>query len=148
MIPLLGGSLLFAVVLLWAAPPTPRCDLFRHGKFEERVDERQAAITGKKNGSRTFRQGVSQWDHDRDTGLKVRYRVLWRKDCTFLLFDRKVRSGVPDRVWAESDTITVHITDTWQEGFRYEQSSNFSDRTSSGTVRRIVPQGFGISVGL
>ena len=148
MIPLLSASFLLAAALLSGGAPSKPCDLFRHGKFDEGVDEKQAAITGRKNGLRTFRQGVSQWDHYRETGLTLRYRVLWRDDCTFLLFDRRVKAGQPDREWAPTDTITVRITDTWQENYQYEQSDNFSGRTTSGTVHMLVPQGYGISIGL
>jgi hypothetical protein len=131
-----------------ACAQSPPCTTYIHGTFQEGGDDKQSVISGKPSGIRTLRRGHTQKEHHKATGLKMVYQVNWVDDCTFQLTKRKVKAGRPERPWAEGDTITIHITDTWFEGYRYEATSNFSEERNTGAIKMIVPQGYGISIGL
>jgi hypothetical protein len=149
----MGAPAVIVLLLLLAVPRngmaqrTP-CTTFIHGTFEEGTHTKQEVLSGKPAGVRIVRHGRGHVETDRATRVKVRYTVRWTEDCTFLLFDRKDKQGMPGRAWAASDTITVRIVDTWPEGFAYERTQNWDGTKDTGEMKMIVPKGGGISFGL
>lgn len=122
---------------------SPSCKLFVHGTFQEGGTDKQSVISGKPSGIRTLRRGHTQKEHHKATGLKLVYQVRWVDECTYQLYDRKVTHGQADATMAPADTLTVHITDTWQYGYAYSCTSTSGDQEVIGTVEMVMPKGYG-----
>lgn len=122
---------------------SPSCKLFVHGTFQEGGTDKQSVISGKPSGIRTLRRGHTQKEHHKATGLKLVYQVRWVDECTYQLYDRKVTHGQADATMAPADTLTVHITDTWQYGYAYSCTSTSGAKEVIGTVEMVMPKGYG-----
>ncbi|MBL8003419.1 MAG: hypothetical protein JNL05_15805 [Flavobacteriales bacterium] len=117
---------------------SPSCALFKHGTFTQPGDEAGAEV-------RIVRRGNTQKERSGDH--RSSYRVRWTDACTYQLFDRKVTHGEDRRPGATTDTLTVHITDTWEFGYSFRATSNFSDLEVVGTMELVQPKLGGVSFG-
>jgi hypothetical protein len=127
-----------ALVGVRAQPPS--CKLFVHGTF---------LLPGDHAGEemKLIRHGNTQKEIGKD-GHRSQYRVRWVDECTYLLYDRKVKRGVEKHPSSPTDTLTVHILDTWEYGYAYRATSNFSTHEVQGTLEMVVPKGYGgITIG-
>lgn len=118
----------------------PSCKLFVHGTF---------LLPGDHPGEDTkiIRHGNTQKEVRKD-GHRSHYKVQWVGECTYLLYDRNVTKGTDDRPGSPTDTLTVNILDTWQFGYAYRATGNFSSTEVQGTLEMVVPKGYGgISIG-
>ena len=122
---------------------SPSCKLFEHGTFQEGGQDKQSVISGKPRGIRTLRRGHTHKERHKAAGLKLVYQVRWLDDCTFQLFDRKVTHGKADPATSPTDTLTIHITDTWQYGYAYRCTSTSGAPEVIGTVEMVMPKGYG-----
>jgi hypothetical protein len=118
----------------------PSCTLFKHGTFTVPGDHAGQEV-------KVVRRGDKQKESTAD-GHKSQYRVRWVDECTYLLFDRKVTSGEDLRPGSTTDTLTVHITDTWEFGYAFRATSNFADLELMGTMEMVIPKAGGFTIGL
>ncbi len=120
-------------------PQGPPCTLFVHGTFDLRGDRPGKDI-------RIVRRGSKQIEHAPE-GYRSITRVKWLDDCTYQLYDRRVKGGSDPHTGHVTDTLTIRITDTWYHGYSYQATSNFSDLELMGTMELVQPKAGGFSIG-
>lgn len=133
---------LLAAMDLTAQPPLPNgppCDLFEHGTF---------TLPGDHPGEemRIVRRGSKQVEHAPE-GYRSITRVKWLDECTYQLFDRRVKGGPDPHPGNPTDTLTIRIIDTWYHGYSFRATSNFSDLEMMGTMELVQPELGGVSFG-
>lgn len=95
------------------------CTSIKTGKFK---------LSNDPSGTTMITRTVDeQIEENKDLGLKIRYKVKWIDDCTYQLFEAKIRQGDKSFIGQKSDTLTVNITEVNTSYYKVMTTSNFSD---------------------
>ncbi len=110
------GALAIAVSVSCETPPKD-CRAIHRGHFEDRIDPQHPTFITRTDSDQT--------EEMPSMGLKSRYRISWKNDCTYQLFDKRVLQGTPFRAWNPADTLTVVIEARDAKGFSYTANANW-----------------------
>ena len=131
LVTLLGACLTLAV----AQAQSPSCLHFHYGTFLLPADHAGEEM-------KVVRRGNTQKEIGKN-GHRSQYRVRWVDECTYELYDRRVTRGEDTFQGSPTDKLTVQILETWENGYRFRATSNFSAREMLGTMVLEDPKSHG-----
>ncbi len=106
------------------------CRAARNGVFAMDAEDKNST-------SVVTRKGRRQTEVVSSMGMKMRFKVTWTGECTYVLTDRRVLKGEEPWRTRPTDTLFVRILSVTEEEVRIEGRSNFATLQVEGVMRRL-----------